>query len=95
MRNKEELKTVRKTVLMTESLAKDIEREAQERGIKVNSVMTERLAHHGNSLAPLLMSKIQTFANHASKAVQENAPEEAWKIQKEANELWTYLNKNA
>lgn len=94
MRKKEELKTIRKTVLMTESLAKDIENEAKKRDIKPNAVMNERLAHHGNSLVPPLMAKIQTFVNHASKAVQEIAPEEAMKIQKEANELWTYLNKN-
>lgn len=95
MRKKEELKTVRKTVLMTEALAKDIENEAKKRGIKPNAAMNERLAHHGNSLDPPLMAKIQTFANHASRAVQENAPKEAEKIQMEANEIWTYLNKNA
>lgn len=45
MRKKEELKTVRKTVLITEALSKDIEREAKERGIKPNAVMNERLMH--------------------------------------------------
>lgn len=95
MRKKEELKTVRKTVLMTESLSQDIENEAKKRGIKPNAVMNERLSHHKNSLDPPLMAKIQDFANHASRAVQENAPKEAEKIQKEANAIWTYLNKNA
>lgn len=95
MRKKEELKTVRKTVLMTESLSQDIENEAKKRGIKPNAVMNERLAHHKNSLDPPLMAKIQDLANHASRAVQINAPGEATKIQKEANEIWTYLNKNA
>ncbi len=95
MRKKEELKTVRKTVLMTEALAKDIENEAQKRGIKPNAVMNERLDHHGNSLDPPLMVKLHNLANHASRIVQENASEEAEKIQMEANEIWTYLNKNA
>lgn len=95
MRNKEDLKTERKTVLMTKALAEDIEYEAKKRGIKPNAVMNERLAHHKNSLDPPLMAKIQNFANHASRAVQANAPEEANKIQKEANEIWTFLNKNA
>lgn len=95
MRKKEELKTVRKTVLMTEALSLDIEREAKERGIKPNAVMNKRLAHHRNSLDPPLMAKIQDLANHVSRAVQENAPKEAEKIQKEANAIWTYLNKNA
>lgn len=95
MRNKEDLKTERKTVLMIKALAEDIENEAKKRGIKPNAVMNERLAHHKNSLDPPLMSKIQNFANHASRAVQENAPEEANKIQKEANKIWTFLNKNA
>lgn len=94
MRNKEDLKTERKTVLMTKSLAEDIENEAKKRGIKANTVMIERLAHHQNSLDPPLMAKIQDLANHASRAIQENAPKEAEKIQKEANAIWTYLNKN-
>ena len=45
VRKKEELKTIRKTVLMTESLSQDIEHEATERGIKPNAVMNERLSH--------------------------------------------------
>lgn len=45
MRKKEDLKTVRRTVLMTQSTADDIDREAEERGIKANSVMNERLNH--------------------------------------------------
>ena len=94
MRNKEDLKTERKTVLMTKTLAEDIENEAKKRGIKPNAVMNERLKNHKNSLDPPLMAKIQNLANHASRAVQENAPKEAEKIQKEANAIWTYLNKN-
>lgn len=95
MRKKEEKKTVRKTVLMTETLLQDIENEAKKRGIKPNAVMNERLKHHRNSLDPPLMAKIQDLANHASRVVQENAPKEAKKIQREANEIWIYLNKNA
>lgn len=94
MRNKEDLKTERKTVLMTKTLAEDIENEAKKRGIKPNAVMNERLKNHKNSLDPPIMAKIQDLANHASRAVQENAPKEAEKIQKEANAIWTYLNKN-
>lgn len=94
MRKREERKTVRKTVLMTESLLQNIENEAERRGIKPNAVMNERLTHHKNSLNPPLMAKIQDLANYASRAVQENAPKEAKKIQKEANEIWTYLNKS-
>lgn len=39
MRNKEDLKTVRKTVLMTEATAADIDNEAERRGIKANAVI--------------------------------------------------------
>lgn len=95
MRKKEEKKTVRKTVLMTESLLQDIENEAKKRGIKPNAVMNERLTHHRNSLDPPPMAKIQDLANHASRVVQKNAPKEAKKIQREANEIWKFLNKNA
>lgn len=94
MRKKEELKTVRKTVLMTEKLSKDIECEATERGIKPNAVMNERLSHSKNTLAPPIMAKIQNLANHASRIVSEYAPTESDIIQKEANEIWTFLNKS-
>ena len=87
MRKKEELKTIRKTVLMTESLSQDIEHEATERGIKPNAVMNERLSHSKSTLNPPLMAKIQNLANHASRIASEYAPTESDNIQKEANEI--------
>ena len=94
MRKKEELKTEVKTVKMTKSLLLDIEREAAERGIKVATVMNERLAHSKNTLTPPLMARIQDLTNHVSNLVQEYAPKESKKIQREVNEVWMSLNKN-
>lgn len=94
MRKKEELKTEVKTVKMTKTLLLDIEREASERGIKVATVMNERLAHSENTLTPPLMARIQDLTNHVSSVVQEYAPKESKKIQKEVNEIWMFLNKN-
>lgn len=63
MRKKEELKTVRKTVLMTEALSQDIEHEAKERGIKPNAVMNERLMHCEKSITPSDLVEFQDFSN--------------------------------
>ena len=94
MRKQEELKTERKTVLMTKALAQDIEREAAARGIKPNAVMNERLAHSANPLNPKLISRIQDIANTASRIVSEYEPSKAEIIQKEVEQIWTSLNKN-
>ena len=91
MRKNEELKTERKTVLMTKSLMENIEQEAKERGIKANAVMVERLSHYNSGIPPQVMVKIQNFANHACEAVAAADPRKADAIQKEANKLWTYL----
>ena len=94
MRKKEELKTVRKTVLMTESLERDIKQEAEARGIKPNTVMCERLSHK-NGLTPETMGKIQNLTNHASRLVEEYAPQDTDRLNQEANELWIFLHRNA
>lgn len=70
MRKKEELKTERKTVLMTKALAEDIEQEAQKRGIKPNAVMNERLMHSGKSIPPSDMVQFQEFVNTACKVLE-------------------------
>lgn len=57
MRKKEDLKTVRKTVLMTAETAKDIEREAEERGVKPNAVMNDRLRHSKRNIWRIRVSE--------------------------------------
>lgn len=91
MRKKEELKTERKTVLMTKSLMENIEQEALRRGIKANTVMVERLSHSESKLTPQIMVQIQNLANHASSSVKEYSPQDAEQIQKEVDKLWTFL----
>ena len=91
MRKKEELKTERKTVLMTKSLMENIEQEALERGIKANAVMVERLSHSESKFTPRDMAKIQTLVNHACELVKEYLPQEADQMQEEANEIWKFL----
>ena len=81
-------------MLITKALAQDIEREAEARGIKPNAVMNERLAHSANPLNPKLIACIQDIANTASRIVSDYAPNEAEKIQKEVEQIWTSLNKN-
>lgn len=62
MRKKVDLKTVRKTVLMTAETAKDIEREAEERGVKPNAVMNDRLRHSKDDNTPPVMMQFQNYA---------------------------------
>lgn len=90
MRNKEDLKTVRRTVLMTQSTADDIDREAEERGIKANSVMNERLDHPERDNTPAKMVEFQNFANEAVHLLAQHSPDEAKYLETRANKLWTF-----
>jgi len=90
MRKKEDLKTVRKTVLMTAETAKDIEREAKERGIKPNAVMNDRLRHNNNGNTPAKMAEFQDYANEAVKALAKYSEAEAKYFERKANLLWTF-----
>lgn len=90
MRNKEDLKTVRKTVLMTEETANSIKCEAEERGIKPNAVMNERLNHYRSDNTPAKMVEFQDFANMAVKMMEKYSHSEAEKLQKEAHKKWTF-----
>ena len=90
MRSKSDLKTVRKTVLMTEETAKDIEREAKERGIKPNAVMNDRLRHNNNGKTPVKMAEFQDYANEAVKALAKYSEAEAQYFERKANLLWTF-----
>ena len=91
MRKKEELKTVRKTVLMTEALSKDIEREAKERGIKPNAVMNERLMHCGKNITPSDLVEFQDFANTACKMLGKYSEADAKILERKGAILWTFL----
>ena len=90
MRDKSDLKTVRKTVLMTESTAKSIEREAAERGMKPNAVMNERLNHSKTDNTPPKMMQFQNFANEAVKMIAQYSEKDAKILESEANSLWIF-----
>ena len=90
MRNKDDLKTVRKTVLMTEATAKSIEREAAERGMKPNAVMNERLNHSKTDNTPPKMMRFQNYANEAVKLLAKYSEEDAKKMEREAHSLWIF-----
>lgn len=90
MRNKDDLKTVRKTVLMTEATANSIEREAAERGIKPNAVMNERLNHSKTDNTPPKMMQFQNYANEAVKLLAKYSEEDAKKMEREAHSLWIF-----
>ena len=90
MRNKEDLKTVRKTILMTEATAKSIEREAEERGMKPNAVMNERLNHSKTDNTPPKMMQFQDFANKAVKTVAKYSEKDAKIREREAHMRWTF-----
>ena len=90
MRNKEDLKTVRKTVLMTAETAKDIEREAEERGVKPNAVMNDRLRHSKNDNTPPMMMRFQDYANEAVRMMKKYNEDDAEYLERKANLLWTF-----
>lgn len=90
MRNKEDLKTIRKSVLMTESLSLDINNEAKRRGIKANAVMNERLAHGKNGNTPAKMTRFQDFANEAVRLISKYSEADAETLERMANDLWTF-----
>ena len=90
MRNKSDLKTMRKTVLMTEDTANDIEREAKERGMKANAVMNERLRHSKSDKTPSAMVQFQNFANDAVNMMMKYSVDDAKILEKEAHSLWTF-----
>ena len=91
MRNLEEKKTVRKTVLMPESLSKDIDEEAKQRGLKPNAVMNERLKHpQRDDNIPSKLAVFQDFANEAVRRMKQYSEEDANYLEKEANKKWTF-----
>lgn len=91
MRNPEEKKTVRKTVLMTVSLAKSIDEEAKQRGIKPNAVMNERMEHSNrDDNNPSKLAEFQDFANLAVKRMKQYSEKDAEYLEKEANKKWTF-----
>lgn len=90
MRKKEELKTERKTVLMTKVLLQDIENEAAERGIKPNAVMNERMSHKNSDNTPSKMMQFQDYANEAVKMMTKHSKEEAEYLERKAHELWIF-----
>ena len=91
MRNPEDKKTERRTVLMTKKLSEDIDNEAKKRGIKPNAVMNERLEHaHGEDNKPPKMAEFQDFANEAVKRMQQYSEQDAKYLEREANKLWTF-----
>ena len=90
MRKKEELKTERKTVLMTKSLLEDIEQEAERRGIKANAVMVERLNHPNNDKTPSKMVDFQNYANEVVKMMTLYSEEDAKYLERKAHELWIF-----
>lgn len=95
MRKKEELKTERKTVLMTKALAENIEQEAKERGIKPNAVMNERLMHSRKNVTPSDMVPFQDFVNDACDTLGKYSETDAEILERKGEELWTFLNLNA
>ena len=94
MRKPEELKTVRKTVLMTEATANDIEQEAKARGISPNAVMNERLRHRAIDFNPEKLAKFQDFVNHAIRLIGLYSSEKAKYLAKEAHKLWIFSLRN-
>ena len=90
MRNKEDIKTVRRTVLMTQRLSDDIDREAEERGIKPNAVMNERLEHPGRDNTPPKMVEFQNYANEVVRVMKIHGLTEAEQFERWANELWSF-----
>lgn len=70
MRKKEDLKTERKTVLMTKALLEDIEQEAVRRGIKANAVMVERLNHPNNDNTPSTVRRIFLQRHYTSNLLK-------------------------
>ena len=90
MRNKSDLKTVRKTILMSETTAKDIELEAAMRGIKPNAVMNERLMHSNSDNTPSKMVQFQNYANEVVKTMKEFSETEAKRFERMAHSLWTF-----
>ncbi len=94
MRKPEELKTVRKTVLMSEATANDIEQEAKERGISPNAVMNERLKHRAIDFNPEKLAKFQDFVNQAIRLMGIYSIEKAKFLAKEAHKLWIFSLKS-
>ncbi len=90
MRNKDDLKTVRRTVLMTKKTSDGIDREAEERGIKANAVMNERLEHSERDNTPAKMVEFQNFANEAVYLLAQHSPDKARYLETKANRLWTF-----
>lgn len=94
MRNPEEKKTIRKTVLMSEATAKDIEQEATIRGMSPNAIMNERLRHRAIDFNPENLAKFQDFANHAIWLMRFYNKTRADELSMEAHDLWIFSLKN-
>ena len=90
MRNKEDLKTVRRTCLMTEKTAQSIDQEAIKRGIKPNAVMNDRLNHISSEPHPQIMAEFQDFANTAVRMMAHYSEADANILEKEAHKLWIF-----
>ena len=90
MRKKEDLKSVRTSIAMTEATYNDIAKEAKMRGIKPNAVMNERLNHSQSDNTPPKMVEFQDFANMAVKMLSQHSAAEAKILEKEANKKWIF-----
>ena len=75
------------SVRMTEKLHEKLKSEADEKGIKLNSYITDTLEHHENSITPEIAVTMQNIANTAC----ESAPDKKELIHKEMNKIWQSL----
>ena len=87
MRKESEKHSRLTSVRMTEKLHGKLKSEANEKGIKLNSYITDILEHHENSITPEIAVTMQNIANIACEA----APDKKEYVHKEMDKIWQSL----
>lgn len=92
-RCKEGLKTLVKSVRMSEAQYDRIMEKANEHELSLGSYMVHTATHSNNGITPELLCKIQNIVNIAHDTIKEYAPEKLGEVESEMNEFWSSSRK--
>lgn len=90
MRSQEEQKHRVTSIRTTEEQYQRIKKQADERGMTMSNYLAV-VGEHGGGITPKVMLHLQNIVNEANAAVQNYAPEQKKKMQREVNKLWSLL----
>lgn len=91
MRKQSEVKSHTTSLRMTKEQFERIVACAEAKNMTISSYILDTVLHADNKLTPAIMVRIQEIVNHAFEATKLYDPEQAFRIQKEVEVLWSVL----